>query len=349
MKSERDWVLIFSSLFLIIFSLIILRSVAPFLFPLYLIYIALAVGIFLFFSALDYEILSAFSRFFYIGSIIFLIIPLLIGQVTRGAVRWIPVGSLTIQPAEIVRPFILVFFAYFFTSKDLTVRRLLLGVLLFIPFALLILAQPSLGVTILVSIGVFGTLLASNISKKKLFFSIVAIALLTPLFWQLLAPYQKLRVLTFLRPQSDPLGAGYNALQSMIAVGSGEFVGRGLGKGVQTQLSFLPERHTDFIFAATSEELGFMGAILLVLGEAVLLFRIVSIMKEDIGFEKRALVTGIFLTLFTQTFVHMGMNMGLLPITGIPLPLVSSGGSDLLGVAMMLGIIAGFRTKRRLA
>jgi len=209
----------------------------------------------------------------------------------------------------------------------------------------LILVQPSLGVALLTVVGFVGILLAAGIKKKYFLYAVLAFVALSPLFWQIMQPYQRERILTFVNPESDPYGAGYNALQSMISVGSGRLLGRGLGKGVQTQLAFLPEKHTDFIFAAVGEELGFLGAGLLLLGGFFILSRLVSIVENASSPAGRAYVSGFFLTLLVQTFVHVGMNVGLLPITGVPFPLVSAGGSSLLGTFIGLGIAFGARKR----
>jgi len=257
---KRDPVFSFVIFFLIIFSSFILSSVSPQLFPGYFVYIALGLLSFWFFSQTDYSILALFSTHFYVISIILLLVTLVIGQITRGTIRWIPIGGLTFQPSEIVRPFLLIFFANYLTQKELNFKRLLKAfVLLGIPF-LLILVQPSLGVAILTFFGFLGVLIASGVNKKFIITSFLIALALAPVGWQFLADYQKERVLTFVNPGQDPLGAGYNSIQSMIAAGSGKFLGRGLGKGVQTQLAFLPEKQTDFIFSAITEEMGFFGA-----------------------------------------------------------------------------------------
>jgi len=211
--------------------------------------------------------------------------------------------------------------------------------------AFLILVQPSLGVSVLTVVGFVGVLLAADIKKKYFLYAILAFIALTPLFWRIMQPYQRERIQTFINPASDPYGAGYNALQSMISVGSGKLLGRGLGKGVQTQLAFLPEKHTDFIFAAVGEELGYLGAGLLLLGGFFILVRLVSIVENASSPAARAYVSGFFLTLLVQTFVHVGMNLGLLPITGVPFPLVSAGGSSLLATFVGLGIAFGARKR----
>lgn len=336
-----DALLVVPIFLLLVFSIFILNSVSPALFPSYYWYFGLGLLAFITFSLFDFEIVSAFSRYFYIISIILLLITLVIGQVTRGTVRWIPIGSISLQPSEIVRPFLLVFFANYLSEQKLTFKRLVNALILMAIPLFLILVQPSLGVTTLTAVGFLGLLLASDINKKYFLFLALIVAALIPVVFFLLAPYQKTRITAFLDPSSDPLGVGYNAIQSTISVGSGMFLGRGLGKGVGTQLSFLPERHTDFIFASVAEEMGFVGAIVLLLLTFLLLYRIVSYSEHAINIPARIFLSGLFLTFFAQVVIHTGMNMSLFPITGIPFPLVSAGGSSLLATLTALGIVVG--------
>ncbi|WKZ25914.1 MAG: FtsW/RodA/SpoVE family cell cycle protein [bacterium] len=338
---KLDIYLILPVVLLLIFSYFILNSISPALFPSYFWYFGLGIIAFLFFSLFDFEVFSAFSKYLYIISILLLVVTLIIGQATRGTVRWIPIGGLSFQPSEIVRPFLLVFFANYLTYKKLDLKRIihtliLMGIPLF-----LILVQPSLGVTALTAVGFLGLFLAADLNKKNFLYLGLIVVALIPLIYFSLAPYQKTRITSFLDPASDPLGVGYNAIQSTISVGSGMFFGRGLGKGVNTQLLFLPERHTDFIFASISEEMGFIGAFILLALTAVLFFRIVKYLDNPLNIPARIFLSGVFLTLFAQVFVHTGMNMGLLPITGVPYPLVSAGGSSLLATMITLGIVVG--------
>ena len=325
--------------------MLVLNSISSFLFPTYYLYTFLGILVFIIFSKLDFEILSTFSRELYIGSIIFLILPLIIGQVTRGTVRWIQIGVLTIQPAEIVRTFLLIFFAKFFVTNKFTSSFLVKAFLyLLIPIGLIVI-QPSLGVAVITSIGLLGVLLASGINKKHFAVSILVFLLALPVSYFFMKDYQRQRISTFLDPAKDPLGAGYNSIQSMIAVGSGKLSGRGLGKGIQTQLKFLPEKHTDFVFAAVSEEMGFVGASVLLIVAFLLLSRILNILDRAKDPVSRAYISGFFLTLLVQMAIHVGMNIGMLPITGLPFPLVSAGGSSFIATMMGLGIVVGARKK----
>lgn len=339
-----DSLLVFPIFLMLVFSIFILNSVSPSIFPSYYWYFVLGLIVFFIFSLFDFEVISAFSKFFYIGSIILLLITLIIGQVTRGTVRWIPIGPFSIQPSEIVRPFLLIYFANYITEKRLDLKRIIKAILLMIIPLFLILIQPSLGVTALTAIGFFGIFLSADINKKNILFLVLIVLALIPIVFMLLAPYQKQRITSFLDPSKDPLGDGYNAIQSTISVGSGKLFGRGLGRGVGTQLLFLPERQTDFIFASVSEEMGFTGAVVLMILTAFLFFRVISYTEKAINIPARAFLTGLFLTLFAQVGIHVGMNMGLFPITGVPYPLISAGGSSLLATMTAFGIVVG--TKR---
>ncbi|KKQ95636.1 MAG: Rod shape-determining protein RodA [Candidatus Woesebacteria bacterium GW2011_GWB1_43_14] len=338
--------LVFAVAVLTATSVIVLQSIVPFIFPQYYFYIALGIVMFIVFSFIDFSVLSAFSPHLYVASIVFLLLPFLVGQVTRGVVRWVGVGELTIQPSEIVRPFLILFYAVYLAKEDkvrlTAVRTGKALIFLFIPF-ILILLQPSLGVAVLTLIGFFGVFLSLNYDKKILPVGMLIFIIALPVFWLVLAPYQKLRVITLINPMADPYGAGYNSIQSVITIGSGGVWGKGLGKGVQTQLEFLPERHTDFIFASIAEEMGLVGALFVLLVSFFLLYQIIVPIQKGGNYLERAFLSGIFLTLFTQVAVHVGMNMGLAPITGLPLPLVSAGGSSYLATMIMLGIVARVR------
>lgn len=330
-----------SILFLLIFGVVVLISIDKPLFPLYFVYIIVAIFFFWFFSQISFDIVSIFSKYFYIGSLVLLFLPLIIGQVTRGTIRWIPIGPFNLQPAEIVRPFLLIFFADYLTRKRVTLTRGLKALLLLFFPVFLILIQPSLGVSILTTVGFVGILLASNFDKKYLLIIGGIVILLGPISWFVMADYQKARLLTFLNPGSDPLGAGYNSIQSEIAAGSGILFGTGLGKGIQTQLAFLPEKQTDFIFAASAEELGFLGAGIILAVSIFILWRLIYYTEHAVSPSARAYLSGFFLVMTLQIFIHVGMNLGMLPVTGVPYPLLSAGGSSLLSTLTGLGIALG--------
>lgn len=343
----KDFTLVLATISLLAFSVVILNSLDSSLFPVYFLYILFAFVFFWIFSSLGFEIISIFAKHLYIGSILLLLLTLIIGGVTRNTVRWIQIGPTSLQPAEIVRPFLLLFYANYLGSGEVTFRKLVNAVLLLLLPVTLIFVQPSLGVSLLTTIGFIGVLIASKFNKKYLIVGAVIIIAFAPLAWSLLAPYQKERVTTFLDPSRDPRGAGYNSIQAVIAAGSGKILGTGLGKGVQTQLAFLPEKQTDFIYASTAEELGFLGAGFVLLASFLILLRLVHFMENATSPRARAYLSGFFLTYLAQVFVHAGMNMGMLPITGLPFPLLSAGGSSLLATMIGLGIALGAYKERR--
>lgn len=336
---SRDYFIVVPSFLLITLSIFTLSSLAPEFFPSYFVFIFLGVFIFIVTSVLDFEIFCAFSKHLYILSIIFLSLPLIIGRVTRGAIRWIPIGEYTLQPSEIVRPFLILFVAQYLTQKNIDIKRLVSLLLIMALPLFMILVQPSLGVTVLTFFGFLGAMLATSIEKKYFAIGAIIFLAITPLIWQILQPYQKDRINTFFSPEKDPHGSGYNSIQSMISIGSGKILGRGLGKGVQTQLKFLPEKHTDFVFAAISEEMGLVGALFLLFLYFLFFFYLINTIQNSKSYTARVVGTGLFMTFFIQVFIHIGMNLGILPITGVPLPLVSAGGSSFISTAIGLGMI----------
>lgn len=328
-----DLKLFLPSVLLIILGTTVLFSVSPNSFPEHFFHIGLAFLVFLFFAKLDARVVKELAPWFYGLAIFLLVLTLLFGVATRGSVRWIELGPLTLQSSEVAKPLLLVFFAWLIAKN-----RGFVAFLFFLPVIALILVQPDLGSTIVVAAGFFGVIFLAGLPLKLLLAAVTSFLISSPVLWSFLAEYQKERIVSFLNPAADPLGAGYNSIQAMIAVGSGGVLGRGLGQGSQSQLAFLPERHTDFIFASLSEELGFLASVLVILSFGFLLFRLIKILVATSDLYSRALLGGIFLTIFTQAAVNIGMNLGILPITGIPLPFVSAGGSSLVSMAAILGI-----------
>lgn len=334
----KDIIFNLSIIFLLIISTFVLYSISKPLFPSYFVYIFLGLIAYIIFSNSDFDVLRLFSKHFYILGIFFLLITLAIGHATRGTIRWIPIGGFSFQPAELARPFFILFFADFLAKRVFSVKHFFKALILLLLPTFLILIQPSLSVAILTIVGFVGVLIANDFDKKYILVGLLVVAVSLPVFWFILRPYQKARIQNFMNPERDPYGAGYNSIQSMIAVGSGQIFGRSLGKGVQTQLAFLPERQTDFVFASASEELGFFGAMIIIFASILLFWRLTVFMDNPINPVGRAYMSGIFLSLLIQVFVHTGMNMGLLPVAGLPFPLVSAGGSSLVSTLIGLGI-----------
>lgn len=335
-----DFYLFLPIIFLLIFSSGMVLSVQPEVIADHLFYILVSLFLFFVFHFLDCGILLSLSPLLYISSLVFLILPFVFGTVTRGSVRWIPIGNYTIQPSEIIKPFLCLFAAWYWGKKKYSHPDLLKIFLFFLPFFILIFLQPDLGSMLVVASIFIGTLFYSGIKPRQIILFLAIGAGLLPLFWFSLKDYQKTRVYHFLNPMSDPLGEGYNQIQAKIAVGSGRLWGSGLGKGSQSHLFFLPEKHTDFIFSSMAEEFGFLGSILLMILYFLLFLRILKIGFGCQSRESFLLVMGIFFGMCLQTIVNIGMNLGLLPITGITLPLFSYGGSSMAATMIGLGIIS---------
>jgi rod shape determining protein RodA len=338
-RRKFDFYLLIPVIFLLGFSVATIASVSPENLVSHLLYIAVAFIFFLIFSFLDLEILFPFSPIIYLSCLGFLILPFLLGTVTRGSVRWIPLGGYTLQPSELVKPFLVLISAWFWSKGEFSFQRLVQFLFLFLPPLALIFLQPDLGSTLVVLSIFAGAILTSGIKVKQLLVLMVIGILLIPVSWFSLHDYQKMRVVHFINPYSDPLGEGYNVIQAKIAVGSGGLFGRGFGRGTQSHLAFLPERHTDFVFASLSEELGLVGSALVLLLYMMLFLKLLKIASGSKQKNFFLLSLGMFFYLFFQTVVNIGMNIGLMPITGITLPLVSYGGSSLLTTMISLGIL----------
>lgn len=327
------------------FGLFILLSISQEFFWEQLGFFAIAVGLLFVVSKIDSVAIRYFSPYLYVLSLVVLLSTHLFPEI-RGASRWIFIGPIQIQSSEIVKPFIMLYFAV--SMSRFSPRKMkyfpLHFFFLILPF-LIIFEQPDLGTGIVYSIFWFAMMFAGGLPFFMLIMGAFLGLVALPIGWRALERFQQLRILAFLNPSFDPSGAGYNAFQAMIAVGSGQFFGRGLGMGTQSHLRFLPEFHTDFIFATLVEELGFIGGLCLLVLFAVLLWRIVRplIAQEEKGDISYFYSIGVFFMILIQLFVNTGMNMGIIPITGITLPFVSSGGSSMISLGITFGILLALR------
>lgn len=307
--------------------------------------LAIFIGATLFFLlvSLDYHLLIYIAPLVYISVIVLLISVLILSPEIRGVHRWFVFGDFFLQPSEFAKPFLILSFAAFFAKIQERINTLLFITsywLLVVPPIVLIFSEPDLGTaTILVATFLF-MLFLSPIKLKKLFLFLLPLILLAPTIWLFLADYQKARLISFLNPMADPLGHGYNVIQSQIAIGSGQITGRGWGRGTQSHLRFLPEQHTDFIFATFAEEQGLIGVLFLFFLFAVLIWRGLKIGQKADCLFGNLLAAGITCLIFVQVTVNIGMNLGLLPVTGVSLPLLSYGGSSLVSTLISLGFLA---------
>jgi rod shape determining protein RodA len=312
---------------------------------------------FFLFSRLNYRKLWDANYFIYGGALFFLFMVFALGVIRLGAQRWLKFAWFNFQPSEFAKLAVIIFLARYFSRKSVDDTSLLSGkfgiwrgiILPFIFVAVpmfLIIEQPDLGSGLMLMLVFIGLLYLSNVRLKYIFILLATLILPVPFFWQLLHDYQKQRLLVFLNPNIDPLGAGYTIIQSRIAIGSGGFLGRGWLRGSQSQLYFLPESHTDFIFATFSEQWGFIGGALLILLYYLIIrqgFTIAQRTQDNFG---RFLAYGISLLLALQVFINIAMNMGLAPVVGLPLPLMSYGGSSILVTFIALGILANIDRTR---
>lgn len=279
----------------------------------------------------------------YALSVGMLVIVDVMGEMGKGSQRWIDLGFMNLQPSEFMKIALVMALARYFhcLSDDdtLRIKSLFKPIVLIILPVILVLRQPDLGTTLLIVMGGIGLLFAAGIRMWLFVFSFVSMIPAAFGAWQFLKPYQKQRVLTFLDPEKDPLGAGYHIIQSKIALGSGGVYGKGFIQGTQSQLNFLPEKHTDFIFTVIAEELGLIGGLTLLSLYFILLSyaMIVSVsVKSQFG---RLLILGMVITFFLYLFINIAMVMGLVPVVGVPLPLVSYGGSAMLTLMVGFGFI----------
>ncbi|EKD56171.1 MAG: hypothetical protein ACD_58C00283G0001 [uncultured bacterium] len=289
----------------------------------------------------DYRHLKGISPLLYIIGIGLLFLVLEIGKSTFGATRWIDLGFFNFQPSEFFKLFTILILARFLGDKigKINYKQIIFALLIGIIPALLILKQPDLGSFSVVVVITIGMIFFAKLNSKQLTIMIIAGLLVTPLIWTNLKPYQKERIHTFINPTSDQFGSGYNVLQSTIAVGNGGIMGKGLGHGAQSQLNFLPVAHTDFIFAGLAEASGFVGSVFVVILFLVLILRIAEtghISKDNFGM---FFAYGVAIMMLFQVFVNIGMNIGIVPITGIPLPFLSHGGSSMMLNMICIGIL----------
>jgi rod shape determining protein RodA len=291
----------------------------------------------------DYRIFNTYAYICYILGAVLLILVLIFGSNIRGTTGWFSLGFVSFQPVELAKIMLVAFLARFFSQKSFSMdkfKNIFISGLYTGFYMLLVLMQPDMGSALIFLALWIGFLLLSHIRKTQLLILFLILALLATSSWFLiLKDYQKERIVTFLNPSSDSLNTGYNVIQSIIAIGSGKILGRGLGLGPQSQLNFLPEQEADFIFAVISEELGFIGSSIVLILFGLIFYRIWLLAKHSSNDFTLYLINGILIILFTQTVINIGMNIGMMPVTGLPLPWVSAGGSSLVINLLLVGIL----------
>jgi len=348
-KTSIDWIAFFCALGLALLGLLTMNSFTgqdPF-FTRQAIWIVLGAGVFFAAAQIDWRFLRrpGTAAMIFAAVIVPLVVLVVAGQAMQGARSWFDLGAFALQPVEFVKLALIIALAKYFSRRHTEIKNirhiLVSGAYAFIVFALVAL-QPDFGSAIIIFLIWLGMVLLSGISRKHLF---AVIAIGTVAFGGLwlfgFQDYQKQRIMTFLHPLADIHGAGYNAYQSTVAVGSGELLGKGIGYGTQSKLRFLPEYQTDFIFAAFAEEWGFVGVMLVFTLYGVLFWRILSAAMRGASNFETLFALGVLCYFGAHFLLHTGINLGLLPVTGTTIPFMSYGGSHLLAEFLALGILSG--------
>jgi len=353
-----DFVLLISCFVLLLFGLVTMKTFGSagtdYFFYRQLIWASLGVAVFFAALFIDWNFLktnSIFLLILYFVLLVLLAALLISARAVRGAESWFKIYSVGVEPVELMKPVLVLVLAKYFSKRHVEIARFghlfISSLYAALPVALVFM-QPDLGSAVVLGAIWLGLAVISGIKLQHLAALILTGVLMLVFSWSfLLLPYQKIRIISFLNPSLDPAGAGYQATQSMIALGSGRIFGKGIGFGTQSRLEFLPEHTTDFIFAAFAEEWGLIGASLLFLFFAIVIWRILrSAIYGESNFEK-LYAAGLAIFIFFQSVVHIGMNSGMLPITGLGMPFLSYGGSSLISLFFALGILQSFSVHKK--
>jgi rod shape determining protein RodA len=343
-----DYYLLIPALILIFLSFFVLSSFQPDLARSQALNALIGLLVFFVLSIGHPVLYRGYAYYGYIGVLVLLLAVFVIGEISHGANRWIPLfGNIRIQPSEFAKPILILCLAKLFSeSRIMNFKIFITSISLTLLYFFLVYKQPDLG-TAMMFIIVWGSYLyLTDIPRKWLLIGLTTVTLVSviggPLLWRSLHDYQRNRVLTFIEPERDPLGTGYNVLQSIITVGSGGFIGKGFGRGTQSHNNFLPEQYTDFAFATYSEEFGFVGVLVLIVLYSIILWRIFKVAD---GLTNRFAVfvcMGVATLMFFQISINIGMNIGIVPVAGITLPFFSYGGSSLISFLVCLGLVEAF-------
>ncbi len=311
--------------------------------------VALAFALMIILAHVDPYQFKRYSSVLFAFGIILLIAVLIMGQIGKGAQRWLELGSFRFQPSEMIKITTPMMIAWYLAEYPLPPRtkQLLVAVILIVIPTLLIAKQPDLGTALLVASSGAGVLFFAGLSWWIIVAIVTGLAALTPIIWHFMHDYQRDRVLTFLNPEADPLGRGYHIIQSKIAIGSGGIYGKGWLGSTQSELDFLPESSTDFIFAVFAEEFGLMGCLGLLALYLLIIARCLYIASQAQDSYSRLLASSLAFTFFVYVFVNVGMVIGVLPVVGVPLPLISYGGTSIVTLLAGFGILMSIHTHRK--
>ena len=315
-----------------------------------LVYVVVGLAIMIFISQPDPDIFRRMSGLFLIFSLFLLGITYLFGPEINGAQRWVRVGPISFQSSELLKLAVPIFLANFLFNKELPIQRkeITISLLIILSCFFLVYRQPDLGTAVIVALSGLFVLFLSGLSWSFMGGSFVLLIISSPFIWNvLLQPFQRQRIATFFNPESDPFGASWNIIQSKVAIGSGGLFGKGYGEGSQTQLNFLPETDTDFIFSVIGEEFGFLGVLLLLSIYLFILIRCFFLALSARDRFCRLVIGGLSLTFAANLIINLCMVVGLLPVVGMPLPFISKGGSSLISLFLAFGIIISMGTHKK--
>ncbi|OIP24136.1 rod shape-determining protein RodA [bacterium CG2_30_37_16] len=304
-----------------------------------------AIGLFFFFilTRVDYRLFKRYSGLIYVIMLLLLLAVDLFGTQVLGARRWIDLGFFRLQPSEIAKVFSILCLAKYFAEHNeemWKIRHILISAIYILIPVIMVIMEPDLGTAIILFLIWAGMLFVSNIKRSTLLKIFLIILAMLPLMWFTLHDYQRNRISTlFSGSASDPLDKGWNVEQALIAIGSGQVYGRGMGYGPQSHLNFLPMQHTDFAFAVLAEEMGFLGAVILLMLFAVLLYRMIIIAKLSRDTFGMFIASGTAVMFFAHVFINIGMNIRIMPVTGIPLPFISAGGTAIIVNLIAVGLL----------
>jgi rod shape determining protein RodA len=339
-----DYALLLLTLALMLFGLAMVHSAAPNdptqdFFGQQLMWVGVGLGAMFVATIIDYRAIGFFSRPMYIGIVVLLAMIFFLGQTNFGSQRWFEILDRNLQPSEFAKLFLILTLSKYLSGRNGSwVSIIISGVLVAIP-VLLILLQPNLSTSIIIATIWLVLAVMAGMPIRWLLIVGCVVAIVAPIVWPYLPEYQRDRVTIFLDPAQDPSGQGYNLIQSRIAIGGGGLMGQGYDQGSQSQLGYLRVRHTDFIFSVIAEELGFMGSLLLFGLLIGMIFRLVSAAARVHDPFGQLIIAGVAGWIFFQSFVNIGVNVGIVPPTGVPLPFISYGGSNLLTLALAIGIV----------
>jgi len=352
-KNKINYKLVLPMILIYFLGFIVIFSTTQGLYENHLFNFFISIAIFIIIQFVDIDVLVKKSLYLYLFVFTLLILIFIIGHTALGASRWIKIGEYSLQPSEFAKISIILVISKILSGENfklfsnqkrqkiisLLENRFIQSFLITIPLLLMVLIQPDLGTTISIFLVFIGMLFISNFPKKYFLYALICIGIFSNPLWNSLQDYQKERVLVFLNPQMDPFGSGYNTIQAEIAVGSGGIWGKGYAKGTQTQLNFLPIFWTDFLVATYAEEWGFVGLIFLISIYVYFITQIYFTYNFTNLLVNKFLTFGIFIYFSGQFLINFGMNVGMLPVTGIPIPFFSYGGTSLISSLILLAIL----------